>query len=101
MTDKQKVKRALRMGKGNAKKADRLQEETGIEWGRTQEPLRVIIRELIKDGLPVGSLPEYGYWIIANKSELNEVKQSLYNRITGIDDRIRDLVRAFNARNKK
>lgn len=101
MTDKQKVKRALKKGKGNAKKADQLQKETGIASGRTQEPLRAIIRELIKNGLPVGSLPKYGYWIIANKPELNEVKRSLRNRINGVDDRIKDLVRAFKVHNKK
>jgi hypothetical protein len=101
MTNKQKVKRALKTGKVNSKKADQLQNETDIKPSRTQEPLRAIIRELIKDGLPVGSLPKYGYWIIANKSELNEVKRSLRNRINGVDDRIKAIVRAFNAYSKK
>ena len=105
MTNKQKnkqgIRKSLRLGKSRAKKADQLQKETGIQSGRTQEPLRAIIRELITDGLPIGSLPEHGYWIIANRAELREVKKSLKSRISGVDDRITDLERAFKTHQKK
>ncbi|MDP8216784.1 MAG: hypothetical protein P9L98_05660 [Candidatus Kaelpia imicola] len=52
-TDKKKIRRAFRKGKKSAKTADEIQRETGIESSRTQEPIRGMIRELIREGLPV------------------------------------------------
>lgn len=95
MTDKQKLKRALKKGRRFAKTADRLQKETGIEEGRTQEPIRGIIRELIQEGIPVGSLPRCGYWIIENEEELREVVKNLKNRGKGIHKRIKEIRQAF------
>lgn len=92
--DKKRIERALKKGKQFAKTADKLQEETGIESGRTQEPLREIIRELIKDGLPIGSL-QCGYWIIANKKELSEAIKNLKSRRKGIESRIKEIRKAF------
>lgn len=48
--EKRKIRRALKKGKRFAKTADQLQRETGIENSRTQEPIRALIKELIKDG---------------------------------------------------
>ncbi len=95
--DKRKIKRALKRGKRFAKTADELQVETGIQNSRTQEPIRALIRELIKDGLPIGSLPDCGYWIIENEGELNEVINSLKSRTKGINDRISEIREAFNS----
>lgn len=95
--DKKKVRNALRRGKRSAKTADTLQMETGIKKSRTQEPLREIIRELIAEGLPVGSLSACGYWIIADKSELKEVINSLKSRTRGINSRIKEIRLAFES----
>lgn len=96
-TDKRKIKRALRAGKRFAKTADKLQRETGIENSRTQEPIRGMIRELIKEGLPVGSLPKCGYWIIKTEEELEEVIKNLKSRTRGITKRVKDIKKAFDS----
>lgn len=93
--DMQKLKKVLRKGKNLAKKADKLQRETGIKSGRTQEPIRSLIKRLIKSGLPIGSLPKYGYWIIKNNKELEEVIENLKNRNKGVNNRIKEIREAF------
>jgi hypothetical protein len=94
--DKRKIRRALRIGKRNAKKTDKLQQETGIKkTGRMQEYVRAIIRELINEGLPIGSLPKCGYWIIENEKELEEVIKNLNSRTSGIDIRSKEIEDAF------
>ncbi len=94
---KEKIKKALKTGIANAKKADELQKETGVDNSRTQEPIRGIIRELIAEGLPIGSLPECGYWIIDNREELNRVIKNLKSRTKGIQSRIYEIRKAFRS----
>lgn len=93
--DKRKIRKALKKGKRSAKTADELQRETGIENSRTQEPIRGMIRELIREGLPVGSLPKCGYWIIKTEKELKEVVENLKSRTKGIAKRVKDIEKAF------
>lgn len=94
--DKQKIRRLLKKGKQSAKHADLLAVQASIkDIGRTQEYVRSLIRELITEGLPVGSLPKYGFWIITTEEELREVTRSLKSRKRGIKKRIREIEEAF------
>lgn len=60
----------------------------------TEEIVREMIRELLEDGVPIGSCRK-GFFIISTADELAEVVAGLRARQEGIETRIHLISRAF------
>jgi hypothetical protein len=67
----------------------KLRHDTGSE-------IRILIRELIADGEPIGSGHD-GYYRITCKEELDDYLESLQGRIDAIQDRIVDVSNAYTS----
>jgi len=61
---------------------------------RDDRKIRLIIRELITDGLPVASSTESGYFIVKTRQEAGQYAQSIKNRLINDALRRRDFRRA-------
>ena len=71
-------------GIGGAKHAPKIEEELHMDIGHTQEPTRDLIRYGIESRkYPIGSLPQYGYFLIDTEEELNQVVANLNQMLLG------------------
>jgi len=61
----------------------------------TSYKVRACIRELIDEGVPIGSGPD-GYYIMETQAELQHNIASLSSRITSMTRRRDNMIRAFN-----
>jgi len=61
----------------------------------TVPTVRKVIRELIKDGCPIGSNRE-GYFLIRNREELESALESLQSRCDKIQERITNIINAYH-----
>ena len=86
---KQEVRLLLRYGRENARTGKTLALLLGH---RDDRPVRLAIRGLIAEGLPVAALvkPPYGYYIASTPDEVKEYIQDLHSRLVGDAYRRRD-----------
>lgn len=97
MTDKELLKASLHfllpLGEENAKKGSEL---AVILRYPNDRPIRIAIRELIAEGLPVGATtkPPFGYYIINTEKEANDYLDALKSRLIQDAYRRRDIKRA-------
>lgn len=89
-TLKADVRSLLRYGKKNARKGEEFARLLGFKDDRC---VRLAIRELIADGLPVISSvhPPYGYYIADNPEEITEHLGELRHRALEVLGRYKDL----------
>jgi len=87
---KQEVRRLLRYGKEKARTGKELAKILGFNNDRL---IRLNIRELISDGLPIISSvhPPYGYYIADNPEEITEHLGELRHRALEVLGRYKDL----------
>ncbi len=89
MADVQDLINALGNGKGSAIHARDLESTLGMDIGHTQEPTRDLIRKaIINNELPIGSIPNVGYFLIHTEQEYQEVIANLEDRMKGLKRRI-------------
>jgi len=99
MADIQDIIDALGDGKDNAIHASGLESTLGMDVGHTQEPTRDLIRKaLINNELPIGSIPNSGYFLIHNEQEYKEVIANLEDRMQGLRRRIEAITRGWEQR---
>jgi hypothetical protein len=83
------------LGKPNRKTSSQIRDVVNLpSGGVTNENIREIIRQLIDLGKPIGS-DSKGYFIIENRTELNDVTDSLDNRADEIKARANKLKSNF------
>ena len=89
-TLKLQVRELLRFGKDNARKG--LDMAESLEF-KDDRPVRIVIRDLIADGLPVVSSirPPYGYYIADDSDDLTEHLGKLRHRALEVLHRYKDL----------
>jgi hypothetical protein len=88
----------LEDGAANAKNADIIENNLGLDSGRTNEPTRQLITEcIVNDKYPIGSGSK-GYFLIDSEEELRDVVRSLEGRIHGLKNRIDALREGWNKR---
>lgn len=68
--------------------------DLGSDNGLTNPVARKAIRELIEDGMPIGSCGK-GYYLLVTKEEFDEYLKNLHGRIAGIRKRIIKVMGAF------
>jgi len=79
-------------GVENAKHAQQIEKEAGtLKERRTHFPTRAIIAALIKQGVPIVSSTQRGYWITESPAELRRYALSLYSRAAEIRQRANDV----------
>jgi hypothetical protein len=70
-----------------------------MDVGHTQEPTRDLIRDaIVNHGIPMGSAPQDGYFLIDTEEELNEAVTNLHQRIEGLQNRINGLRHGWQRR---
>jgi len=86
---KQEVRQLLRIGKEKARTGEDIAKLLGVNY----RLIRLTIRELIADGLPVISSvhPPYGYYIADNPEEVTEHLGDLRHRALEVLGRYKDL----------
>lgn len=78
-------------GRQNAIISDDIREALGLEWGRTEEATRELIRDMVIDlRLPIGSSTN-GFFIIVNIEDLNVAVAHLNSRVEKTNLRIASL----------
>jgi hypothetical protein len=78
----------LEDGAQSAKNADVIENNLGMDVGRTNEPTRQLITDcILNDKYPIGSANN-GYFLIDSEAELDDVVDSLEGRIQGLRNRI-------------
>lgn len=83
-------------GKNSAITSGEIRDEVGINDSHDTHPaVRDVIRQLIKEGLPVASSGS-GYYVVRNDEELNEYVRSLKSRQNAIQERIDAVAEAYN-----
>ena len=88
----------LEDGAENAKNADIIEGDLGMDSGRTNEPTRQLITEcILNDKYPIGSAST-GYFLIDSEDELDDVVSSLEGRIQGLRNRIDALMEGWHRR---
>jgi hypothetical protein len=98
MSRKEDLIAELEDGAQNAKNADILEADLGMDSGRTNEPTRQLITEcILNDKYPIGS-GNKGFFLINSENELNDVVGSLEGRIHGIRNRINALREGWQKR---
>ena len=75
------------VGKEKAEKSPKIRTMCALPASQTEEIVREMIRELLEDGVPIGSCAK-GYFVIETLEELTEVVEGLRSRIQGIETRI-------------
>lgn len=82
-------------GRGQAVTGKKLARMLGY---RSDRQIRLVIRELIRDGLPVASItkPPAGYFLASSRAEANEYADSIKGRLIEDAYRRRDFRRAAN-----
>lgn len=84
------------LGSENAQTSFEIVQRLNIDDnGRTKEMFRKIIRDLIKEGYPIGS-NNHGYYFINSLEELKRVVENLENRALKINDRKLEIIKNFN-----
>jgi hypothetical protein len=71
-----------------------VRKNTGADPTRTDRLVRDLIRELIREGHPIGSCRK-GYFFIETRAELEEVLEDLRGREAGLRLRRKKLEEAF------
>ena len=86
---KTQVRRLLRHGKENARKGKDFARLLGFKDDR---PVRLALRELIEDGVPIASSvrPPLGYFIASSTEEATDYKKVLKSRLVNDAYRLRD-----------
>ena len=82
------------VGKGKAERSARIRMMCALPASETEEIVREMIRELLEEGVAVGSCSR-GYFIIQSMKELGDVLKGLRARQEGIETRIRLISHAF------
>lgn len=78
-------------GRENAIISDRIREALGLQWGRTEESTRELIREMVINlHSPIGSSTK-GYFIIVEIEDLNVAVAHLNSRVQRTNHRIASL----------
>ena len=87
------VRNMLRPGRQSAIPGKELARHLGLSEDRA---IRIVIRDLIADGVPVASATDNpaGYYIVANGSEAADYLGTLRNRIREDEGRYRDFEKA-------
>lgn len=100
MSHKDDLINELEDGAANAKNADTIERDLGMDSGRTNEPTRQLITEcIVNDKYPIGS-GSAGYFLIDSQDELDEVVRSLEGRIQGLRNRIDALKEGWGMRER-
>jgi len=99
MAEVQELINALDDGKDNAIHASDLESTLGMDVGHTQEPTIGLIRKaIINDELPIGSIPDVGYFLIHTEQEYQEAITNLEARAQGLKRRIEAVTRGWERR---
>ena len=84
------------IGRRNSISAGRIAEMLGLKEEDTHVEPRKYLRQCIEElKVPLGAGPK-GFYIIADKGELDRYIQELDNRIKGIKKRKKEVIDAFN-----
>ena len=90
---------ALGDGKANSRHASELENILNMDVGHTQEPTRDLIRDaIVNQGIPIGSTPQDGYFLINTEEELNEATNNLRQRIECLENRINGIRHGWQQR---
>jgi hypothetical protein len=87
---------ALGFGRNNAQSASAIAFQLGNNDQGRQNRIRTIKQHALAEGYCVGSSRRDGYWLIANREELDAVKRELNNQITGLQRTINYLEENWN-----
>lgn len=99
MADIQDLINVLEDGKANAQHAKDLETALGMDTGNTQEPTRDLIRDaILRDGYPIGSIPDAGYFLINTEQEYQKTVSNLEARAQGLQHRIEAITRGWEQR---
>lgn len=90
---------AIPFGKQNAIHAQALAQQLGLPVGGNEVETRQLIREAIKQGHIILSIPVIGYWRSNNQQEVIEYINSLQERADEIYERSLDIKNAWNIAN--
>ena len=90
---------AIPYGKQNAIHAQDLARQLGLPVGGNEVETRQLIREAIKQGHIILSVPVLGYWRSNNRQEVIEYIDSLQERADEIYERSVDIKNAWNIAN--
>lgn len=82
------------VGKALAATSPEIRKMCALPASETEEVVREIIRDLLEDGIAIGSCKK-GYFIIDTLEELTEVIEGLRARQEGIETRIRLIAKAY------
>jgi hypothetical protein len=93
---KARIRSTLRRGKANAILSNVIEDRIGIQKSRTAERVRGLIREMLDDGVPIGSCTK-GYFLIETAEELHEVLEDLRRREAGIRIRRQRIEEGYRA----
>ena len=85
------------VGRGEAIFSGDVASRVGIEDEATHQRVREVLRELLKEGMPLASNPGLGYWVIENQEELDTYVGSLERRARNIETRKNDVLDAADA----
>ena len=95
----QQLLAAIPFGKSNAVHAQTLAQQIGLPVGGNEVETRQLIREAIRQGYIILSIPNIGYWRSNNKQEVIEYIKSLQERADDIYKRSNAIKNAWNIAN--
>ncbi|MCW2962729.1 MAG: hypothetical protein JWM90_3116 [Thermoleophilia bacterium] len=65
-----------------------------------QRAIGFMVRQMRLDGIPVGSIPGKGYYLIETREELEETKAHILHRHKGLNETVKALDWGFDHREK-
>jgi hypothetical protein len=89
-----KILEVLQEGHANAIDATTIRIKCGFPKGRTEEYVRGVVREMVAQGIPVGS-GRKGFFLITTPEDLERAARDYRARIRGLQQRLIDLNNAY------